>query len=103
MKIFEFESQENAFPTDWIYAKDMEDAKEFYMRHTGCIESDLDDINIIDIPQSEWKDKFIVDPNEYSEDKTEEDGYINGYKIQMTFQEYADQNTIIDIICTSEF
>lgn len=100
MKIFEFKADE----TDWVFAADLEDAKEFYLNHSGC--GDLDGYKITETPKSEWKNCNILDVNEIEPDEDEdynEGDYSCGYKIEQTFEEYAKENTIRDIIATTAF
>ena len=112
MKIFEFKYSTGE--KDWVFAKDKEDAIEFYMKHNGLSEFDLPD-EIIDIHESEWKNRYVYDINEQEPDETNldykadypeghnEDDYINGYKILYSFAEYAKENVFPDIIATTEY
>ena len=111
MKIFEFKYKTGE--TDWIFASDLEIAKEFYINHTGVSEIHLDEYNITDVPESEWEKFYLLDINEsepdiFDEDDEDfvdwnEDDYHCGYKIEMNFKEYAEKNTTTDLIATTEF
>ena len=103
MKIFEF-----AYPkgeTDWIFAPDIKEAKKFYLNYTGC--GDLEGVKIKDIPKSEWKNQYLIDPEDTEPDEDEEgyneDDYWAGMKIIETFAEYAERNTVTDMIATTEY
>jgi hypothetical protein len=102
MQIYEFSWDEN---TDWVFASDEEEAREFYLGHTGC--GDLIACEVKEVPREEWKDNYILDINEPEpyddeEDYNEED-YSCGYKIIESFEEYAKNNSVTDIICTTAF
>ena len=103
MKIYEFKYKTGE--TDWVFASDKKEAISFYLNHTGC--GDVDGYNIKPIPESEWDSNYILDVNEYYDEEDipegKEDEYAGGYKIEMTFKEYAEKNSIADIICTTEF
>ena len=109
MKIFEFKGYE----TDWVFAKDIEDAKEFYLNFSGC--GDLTHLTVNEVPESKWSDMYLLDPNEsepdedemddigvYSNGKTEDD-YSGGLLITESFKEYAENNTVTDLIATTEY
>lgn len=109
MKIFEFKASE----TDWVFARDIEDAKEFYLNYSGCGDLTLHTVN--EVPKSKWGEMYILDPNEsepdeeemdkdgvYSNGKTEDD-YSGGLLITESFKEYAEKNTVTDLIATTEY
>ncbi len=111
MKIFEFKFDETV--SDWIFAATRREAKRFYKKFNNL--PDLDDYEIINIPENTWDDCFILDPNEMEPDPDDEDYHIDfpsghdegnydaGLKIIMSFAEYAKENSITDIIATTEF
>jgi hypothetical protein len=109
MKIFEFKASES----DWVFAKDIEEAKEFYLNFSGC--GDLTCHEVIEVPESKWSQMYLLDPNEsepdddemsceglYPDGKTEDD-YSCGLLIIESFKEYAENNTITDLIATTEY
>lgn len=103
MKIYRFKY--SGGETDWVFAPNIKEAKEFYLRHTGC--GDLSDCEVKSIPKKEWSQNYILDINDSEPDPDEvgynEDDYCCGYRIQETFVEYAERNTITDLIATTEF
>lgn len=101
MRIYKFEHENGAI--DWVFAPSIYDAKKFYLNHTGC--SDLDEYKISTVFENEWADNYILDINDTEPEWVEynEDDYVNGYKIQETFAEYAARHTEIDIIATTEY
>lgn len=105
MKIYEF--QWNDGGKDWVFAPKKPEAKEFYISLKGLIEADLTECEVVIIPEKEWGEHFILDINETEPDPDEveynEEDYACGYKIEMSFKEYAEQNTTTDIIATTEF
>lgn len=103
MKIYEFEFDGGA--TDWVFAPDVDEAKEFYLDYSGC--GDGDGYKVREVPKSEWDDKYLLDINDMepcdSDVEYNEDDYSNGYKIIESFADYAKHNSITDIIATTEF
>ena len=94
--------------TDWVFAPNIKEAKDFYLGFTGC--GDLSATTVKRVPKSQWSEMYIVDPNEnepeqYDEGYKEynEDNYECGYKIIETFAEYAERNTTTDMIATTEY
>ena len=103
MKIYEFVHSEGE--TDWVFAPNIKEAREFYERHTG---SDHIDCKVKSGKKSAWKDMYLLDtsesePDDLDEDEYNEYDYCNGYKIIETFADYAEKNTITDMIATTEF
>jgi hypothetical protein len=90
---------------DWVFAPTMKDAKEFYLKFTGC--GDLSSCEVQIVSKKEWKTHFILDINEAEPDPEEveynEEDYSCGYKIEETFADYAKSNTTTDLIATTEF
>ena len=79
MLIFEFKWKTGA--TDWVFAPDLEEAKDFYISHTEC--GDLEGCTVTEVPEEKWGEMYIIDPNEITPDEEfNEDDYICGYKIQ---------------------
>lgn len=100
MNIYEFEYTDGQ--CDWVFAPTKVDAIVFYKNFTECYG---DEYKIKRIPKSKWGSHYILDVDGYCDDvpEDEEDNYVAGYKIEMTFKEYAEKNTQTDIICTTEF
>lgn len=102
MKIYEFEYDGDK---DWVYAPNKKEAIDFYKGHIGT--TDLKGTNINIIPKNRWNQIFILDINETEPDPEEveydEDDYLNGYKIEQTFAEYAQKNRRTDIISTTVY
>lgn len=88
---------------DWVFAPDMKEAKEFYINHTGCV--DLDDCTVTRLKKAAWATTYILDIEEFEPDGGEHDEslYCHGYKIEMSFKEYAEKNKFIDLVATTEF
>ena len=89
LKIFKFEGDE----TDWYADTDLESAKKHYISHIGGHEFDLEGVEITEVLKSEWRDNYIVDPEELKPAEGEEgfegyseDDYCNGRKIIDTFE-----------------
>lgn len=102
MKIYEF--SHIGGETDWVFAPNMKKAKDFYVRFTGC--GNLTGTTVKRVPKSKWSKMYILDIYECEPDPEinyNEDDYFNGYKIQETFAEYAERNTITDMIATTEY
>ncbi len=101
MNIYKFEYEDGQ--RDWVFAPSKKEAVKFYLNHTGG--ADLDDCIIKRVPKKEWDANYIIDIDSYCEDvpEDEEDNYMGGYKIEMTFKEYAEKNTQTDIIATTEY
>ena len=101
MKIYAFTF--NGAQTDWVFAPNKKEAKEFYLGYTDC--GDLDDCKITSVPQSNWAKINIVDPDdrEPTIGDYEKKEYDNGLKITETFEDYAENNTVTNIIATTEF
>jgi hypothetical protein len=91
--------------TDWVFAPDIKEAKDFYLRFTGCC--DLTATKVKRVPKSKWNEMYLLDPSESEPDEDEEDynedDYSCGLKIIETFAEYAERNTTTDIIATTEY
>jgi len=102
MKIYEFVHSEGE--TDWIFAPNIKEAREFYQRHTG---SDPIECNVKAVKKSAWKNMCLLDTDEPGPDFDDvnynEEDYCNGYKIISTFADYAENNTVTDLIATTEF
>lgn len=111
MRIYKFEYETGEI--DWIFAPNKKEAKEFYINKTGC--ADLKGCKVSLVKKSEYKNNFILDINEHQPDYDEldengfyengltEDDYCNGFKIEMTFEQYAKENKFTEIFCTTEF
>jgi hypothetical protein len=106
-KVFEFNWKTEK---DWVFGYNLKDVKEFYLKASGC--GDIDRCTITQVPESKWEEMFLLDINDldpYLEEGDEgfdsynEDDYSCGYRIEMNFKEYVEKNTIMDIICTTEF
>lgn len=88
--------------TDWVFAPDIKEAKDFYLKFTGC--GDLTLITVKRVPKSKWNEMYLLDPNESVPDEDyNEDDYSCGLKIIETFAEYAERNTVTDMIATTEY
>lgn len=101
MKIFEFKFQKDS---DWVFAPDEEDAREFYMGFIGAC--DLEGVEVTEVPESEWTSNYIINIEEPEPEESEnynEDDYAGGYKIQCSFAEYAKNNFETDLIATTNF
>lgn len=103
MYIYEFSHGEGS--TDWVFAPNIKEAKEFYLNFTGC--GDLSLTKVKRVPKSKWSEMYLLDPNESEPDEDEEDycedDYSCGMKIIESFAEYAERNTMTDMIATTEF
>jgi hypothetical protein len=103
MNIYEFSYYRGQ--SDWVFAPDIKEAKEFYLKFTGC--GDLTLTTVKRLPKSEWNETYLLDPNESEPDEDEEDynkeDYSCGLKIIETFADYAKRNTITDMIATTEY
>ena len=102
MKIFEIKFIPEA-ETYWILAKNKKDAEQIYEQEVGN-----DDINtsiMKEIPQNKWGELYIFDPNDYHPDPPEDkiDDYHNGFKIIMSFEQYAEGETGGSIISSTEY
>ncbi len=90
---------------DWVFAPTMKEAREFYLNFTAC--GNLEGCEVKVVPKKDWGNNYILDINESEPDPDEveydEDDYCNGYKIEQTFSEYAENNTITDMIATTEY
>lgn len=99
--VFKWEKQAK----DWVLASDIEDAKDFYLRHTGC--GDLEECEVSRVKKSEWTSHFILDLDhpepDHEDGEYNEDDYISGYKIQESFAEYAARERTTDLIATTEY
>lgn len=97
MRIYEFTYDGDS---TWIYAPGLKEAKEYFIDRFG----DLWNNKIIEIPEEEWKEYFIVDLGETEPDSDEEyneEDYLNGYKIIETFADYVKGETGSFLITTS--
>ncbi|WP_114752334.1 hypothetical protein [Pleomorphovibrio marinus] len=106
MKIYEFKWPKLSNTTEWVFAPNIKEARTFYMDHIGV--RDLDGCEIRSVPKKQWDSNYLIDPNEPEPDEDDgiewnEDDYCGGYKIVMSFKEYAEQNTETDMIATTEF
>lgn len=103
MRIYVFEH--SGGEKDWVFAPTMKEAKEFYLGFTQC--GDLESTKVETVPKKEWKYNYLLDINESEPDPDEveydEDDYMGGYKIKETFAEYAERNSTIDMIATTEY
>ncbi len=86
---------------DWVFASNKREAIEV----VKSWDVDLFEFNIIRVPRSEWKKRYILDINhpEPEEEDYNEEEYSCGYKIMATFEEYARDNDTPDMVATSEF
>jgi|SRR5690606_11561386 len=102
MKIYEFNFG-NGTVKDWVFASDLKDAKKTHESFTGGC--DLSDCKITKVPKKDWSTMYLLDTDEYfnTEDMENEDDYCNGYKIEMTFAEYAEKNFSSDFIASTEY
>lgn len=91
MNIYTFEGSQGE--TDWVFAPNMKEAKEFYLNHTGC--GDLINMKVDRMPKSKWNETYLLDPNEDDPD--------GGLKKIESFAEYAERNTTTDMIATTEY
>ena len=89
--------------TDWVLAKDPDQAKEFYETFTQC--GEVADDEIREVPESEWNTSYILDTEDFEPDGDDhdEDDYCNGYKIEMTFAEFAEQNSCPEFMATTNY
>jgi len=91
--------------TDWVFAPNMKEAKDCYLRVTGCV--DLSETTVKRVPKSKWSKMYLLDPNQMEpyddEEEYNEDDYLCGLKIIETFAEYAERNTKTDMIATTEY
>ena len=55
MKIYVFKW--NGGEQDWVFAPNMKEAKEFYLKFTGC--GDLKDATVKRVPKSKWGEMYI--------------------------------------------
>ncbi|MEM1003439.1 MAG: hypothetical protein AAGH46_12400 [Bacteroidota bacterium] len=107
MKIFEFYWKNISDVKEWMFAHDKEDAKQAYLRITGC--GDLQGCHITEVPKEKWSEMYLLDIDDMEPEEGEEDDdynwqdYENGYKIIESFADYAERNTITDLIATTEF
>ena len=103
MNIYEFSY--SGGETDLVFAPDIKEAKDFYLRFTGC--GDLTLTEVKRLPKSKWNETYLLDPNEIEPDEDEEDynedDYSCGLKIKETLAEYAARETITDMIATTEY
>jgi hypothetical protein len=87
---------------EWVFAPNIKEAKDFYLRFTGC--GNLTYTTVKRVPKSKWDEMYLLDINESEPDPDEleynEDDYCNGFKIQETFSEYAKRSTAINMIAT---
>ena len=90
MKIFEFKWKDNI---DWVYAHDIDDAKEFYLGFTQCF--DLDGCVFKELLKEDWHKHNILDIDSFDDD--------GEYKVLQTFKEYAEENSMTDMIATTAF
>ncbi len=105
MRIYEFDWES---ARDWVFAPNIKEAREFYLRFTGC--GDLDGCKIKPVLKKKWESTYLLDINEPEPDEDDEEiedyneeDYSCGYKIEMTFKEYAEKNTQTDFIASTEF
>lgn len=101
MNIYEFVYPEGQ--TDWVFAPDVKEAKEFYLSFTDC--GDLIGVKVKRVPKRKWNEMYILDTNEsepYEGEYNKEDYYF-GYKIIESFADYAAKNKYTDIIATTQF
>jgi len=102
MNIYEFSHPDGE--TDWVFAPNKKEAKDFYLIFTGCVDLTMTEVKIL--PKSKWNETYLLDPNEREPDEEEdynEEDYSFGLKIIETFAEYAQRNTFTDIIATTEY
>lgn len=103
MRIYEFNWDGSG--TDWVFAPAIEEAKEFYLNFTGC--GDLTLTEVKEVPKEKWNEMYLLDPNEsepdHDEEEYNEEDYSCGLKIIETFAEYAERNSVTDMIATTEF
>lgn len=103
MWIYEFSYPKGE--TDWVFAPNMKEAKDFYLQFTGC--GDLSSATVKRVPKNKWGEMYILDLNESepcdNKEVYNEDDYFSGFKIIETFAEYAEKNIFTDMIATTEF
>jgi len=104
MNIYEFSY--SGGETDWVFAPAIKEARDFYLKFTGC--GDLTMTEVKRVPKSKWNEMYLLDPNESEPDEEEEEDYNEedysfGLKIIETFAEYAQRNTVTDMIATTEY
>lgn len=90
--------------TDWVFSPNIKEAKDFYLQFTMC--GDFINTKVERLPKSKWSETYLLDPEVREPDEHEdynEDDYSCGLKIVETFAEYAERNTITDMIATTEF
>ena len=91
--------------TDWVFAPNIKEAKDFYLKFTGC--GDLTLTEVKRLPKGKWDETYLLDPNEMEPNEEDEDynedEYSCGLKIIETFAEYAERNTVTDMIATTEY
>lgn len=64
MKVFELQHPENE--KEWITGKNVIDALKNYLFHLGMDISEIEDSDIVEVPESEW-DKITVVNNDYDD------------------------------------
>ena len=102
MNIYEFSY--SVGQSDWVLAPAIKDAKDFYLKFTGCGDLTMTEVKVV--PKSKWNEMYLLDPNESEPDEDEdynEEDYSCGLKIIETFAEYAQRNTVVDMIATTEY
>lgn len=100
-KVFEFEFIFNnkSDYNELVVAKDIEEAKQYYMQQTNS--SSLDGYLVKDLCNT-LDNIYLCDENETEPDPDEEeyseDDYCGGYKIKYTLNEYLELNQFTHII-----
>lgn len=87
---------------DWILATNIKEAKECHLNFTQC--GDHSGCEISKVPKKDWDSMYIVDDS-YTDvdDQEDEEDYLLGNKIIMTFKQFAEEAPAPDFIATTEF
>ena len=101
-KVFEFEficNNKSDFK-DLVIAKNIEEAKKYYIEETYC--GSLDGYKIKQFNQGQLEHLYLCDENETQPDPEEEyyneEDYCGGYKITSTLKDYLRYNQFTHII-----
>lgn len=101
MKIFKFDYRGTVH---YIAAPDKEKAKDVYRTN---IDWDMDGVEISEIPEDQWNDMHIINPNEFVDpeevEEEDEDNYFGGHPIIESFAEWMERNDEPDIIATNDY
>lgn len=102
MNIYTFKHSEGE--TDWIFAPNITEAENFYLNFTDC--SNFNECEVKKLPRNRWNEMYLLDPNEkesHCNGDYNENDYCCGLKIIETFAEYAEKNTVTDIIASTGY